>query len=173
MKNHLEYGNIVVLFKKFEVKKMKTIEKFLLQASAYTVGIMLAFFVLASAFGISAVLSFFNFFICILIGTAITAANLVYKIKALQIWAKTPIHYAILLALFIPFLYIAIPEFMQRPAAIFVAIMIFTIFYAVAVAITVGIIKLVGHLDSKLEKQGKNAKNTTNKNTSNYTPKFK
>ena len=152
---------------------MKSIEKFLLQAAAYTVGITLAFFTLASAFGISAVLSFFNFFICMLIGTVITAANLVYKINSLQIWAKTPIHYAILLALFIPFLYISIPEFMQRPAAIFVAIMIFTILYAVAVALTIGIVKLVSRIDSKLEKHEKSVKKSNSKNANNYTPKFK
>ncbi len=152
---------------------MKTIEKILLQAAAYTIGITLAFFTLASAFGIMAVLTFFNFFICILIGILISTANLVYKINSLQIWAKTPIHYAILLALFIPFLYIAIPEFMQRPAAIFVAIMIFTILYAVAVAITVGIIKLVKYFDTKLESSGKKTSKSTNKTSNNYTPKFK
>ena len=151
---------------------MKTLEKILLQACAYTVAIMLAFFTLAAAFGVDTVLTLFNLFICILIGATISAASLIFKIKGLKIWFKVPIHYAALLAVFIPFLYISIPEFMERPAAVFVAIIIYTIFYAIAAGATVGIKKLVGYLDTKLEKNDKSKKNQK-KQSKTYTPRYK
>ena len=130
---------------------MKKIEKFLLQGTAFTVGVLLVFFLLAKAFDVDAYLKLANFFVCILIGYAINAANLIFKIKKLQIWFKVPIHYAALMAFYIPFLYISIPDFMQRPAAVFVAIMIYTILYALLTVAVWGIKKIVKTLDNKLE----------------------
>ena len=130
---------------------MRRLEKFLLKGTAYTVGIMLVFFLLSLAFELEVYLGFVNYLTCILIGFAINAANLVFSIPKLQIWFKVPIHYAALIALYIPFLYISIPDFMQRESSIFVAIMIYTIFYAVLVAIIYGIKKLVSKIDDKIE----------------------
>ena len=130
---------------------MRRLEKFLLKGTAYTVGIMLVFFLLSLAFELEVYLGFVNYLICILIGFAINVANLVFSIPKLQIWFKVPIHYAALIALYIPFLYISIPDFMQRESSIFVAIMIYTVFYAVLVAIIYGIKKLVSKIDDKIE----------------------
>ena len=130
---------------------MKKIEKFMLTSTAFTVGVMLVFFLLSKAFSVDAVLGFVNFLICILIGFAISGANLIFKIPNLQIWFKVPIHYAALMAFYLPFLYISIPDFMARPAAIFIAIMIYTIFYAIFTAAVYGIKKLIVALDSKVD----------------------
>ena len=128
---------------------MKKIEKFLLTSTAFTVGVLFVFFLLSMAFGVEAYLKFFNFFICLLIGFSITAANLIFKIPSLQIWFKVPIHYVALMALYIPFLYVAVPDFMERQSAVFVAVMIYTILYAILTVIVWGIKKLVKNLDNK------------------------
>ena len=128
---------------------MKKIEKFLLTSTAFTVGVLFVFFLLSMAFGVEAYLKFFNFFICLLIGFAITAANLIFKIPSLQIWFKVPIHYVALMALYIPFLYVAVPDFMERQSAVFVAVMIYTILYAILTVVVWGIKKLVKNLDNK------------------------
>ena len=129
---------------------MKKLEKFLLTASAFTVGVTFVFFLLSKAFGVDAYLGFFNFFVCLLVGFAIAASSLIFKIPNLQIWFKVPIHYVALMAFYIPFLYVAIPDFMQRPAAIFIAIMIYTILYALFTVAVWGIKKLVKSLDNNL-----------------------
>ena len=129
---------------------MKKIEKFLLTGTAFTVGVLFVFFLLSKAFGVDAYLKFFNFFICLLIGYAITTASLIFKIKSLQIWFRVPIHYAALMAFYIPFLYVAIPDFMERPAAVFIAVMIYTIIYAILTVAVWGIKKLVNKLDDKI-----------------------
>lgn len=131
---------------------MKKIEKFLLTGTAFTVGVMLVFFLLSKSFGVDAYLGLFNFFICLLIGFAINSANLIFKILSLQIWFKVPIHFAALLVFYIPFLYVSIPDFMQRPAAVFIAIMIYTILYAIFTLAVFGIKKGISTLDNKLEK---------------------
>lgn len=130
---------------------MKKIEKFLLTATAFTVGVLFVFFLLSMAFGVEAYLKFFNFFICLLIGFAITASNLIYAIPNLQIWFKVPIHYAVLMALYIPFLYVAVPDFMERQSAVFITVMIYTILYAILTALVWGIKKCVKKLDNKFD----------------------
>jgi hypothetical protein len=122
---------------------MKRLESVLLSCCAYTVAITVAFFTLAAAFGQEVYLSFYNFFICILVGGIIATSSLIFKIKSLAGWIKLPIHFFVLMIAYIPFLYVSIPEFMQRQASIFIAVMLFIIFYAIGFAISIGIKKLL------------------------------
>ena len=141
---------------------MQKLEAILYRCCAYTVAITLAFFTLASAFGADVSLNFFNFFICLLIGTALAISTLIFKIKTLSAWIKVLLHFAILLAIYCPFLSISIPEFMERQAAIFIALMLFIIAYAIGFAIVIALKKLLG----------KTAKNATKEPTS-YKPRYK
>lgn len=141
---------------------MKKLEAILYSLCAYTVAITLAFFTLASAFGSDVSLNFFNFFICLVIGTALALSSLIFKIQSLSSWIKVILHFAILLAMYLPFLYISIPEFMERQAAIFIALMLFIIAYSIGFAIVIGLRKLLG----------KTTKNTSAE-ASNYKPRYK
>lgn len=130
---------------------------------------MLVFFLLAAAFSMDVSLGFFNYFIFFVIGTCITAANLIFKVEKLQIWVKVPLHFAILLGLTIIFVYVANAEAMKRDSAIFVVIITFIILYALIFAAAIGIKKLVYLADKKLSAGDKNAK----KSTSDYKPRYK
>ena len=141
---------------------MKKLEAILYSCSAYTVAIMLAFFTLASAFGSEVHLNFFNFFICLVVGSAVALSTLIFKVHSLNSWVKVLLNFAILIAMYFPFLYITIPEFMERQAAIFIALMLFIIAYAIGFAIVIALKKLLG----------KTAKNTTKEPTS-YKPRYK
>ena len=123
---------------------MKKLEAILLNCCAFTVAIMLAFFTLASAFGSNVSLNFFNFFICLVIGSIIAVSTLIFKITSLASWIKVSIHFLILLAMYLPFLYISIPEFMEKQTSIFVAIMLYTIAYTIGFLIAFGLRKLLG-----------------------------
>ena len=152
----------------------KKIEKFLLCACAYTIGITFSFFIIASMFKVDVALDLFSFFICFVIGVCIALANLIFAIDPLKIWFKIPLHYLALLIVYIPFVYTAIPSFMERSGALFVAIVIYTIFYAIVFAIAAAIKVLVRYLDDKAEKLGKKKnKKTAKADKPNYSPRFK
>lgn len=152
---------------------MKKIEKFVLCGCAYTVAVMLAFFTLAAIFSSNAGLNFFNYFICLVIGFALNTTALIFKTSSLKIWWKVLIHYAVLLALFLLFVYISIPAYMEQNGAPFIVIMIYTVLYAIGLAAACGIVKLVRHIDSRLDRSEKSSKKSTKSSSENYTPRYK
>ena len=78
------------------MKDLRKIEKFLLSACAYTVGVTLLFFLIGSIF-YSVVLELASFLVCILMGVTISLANLIFKICSIKIWFRVPLHFAVLL----------------------------------------------------------------------------
>ncbi|MBO5945118.1 MAG: hypothetical protein J6Q69_00785 [Clostridia bacterium] len=155
------------------MKDLRKIEKFLLSACAYTVGVTLLFFLIGSIF-YSVVLELASFLVCILMGVTISLANLISKIRSIKIWFRVPMHFAVLLGMWILFLYTAASNAMDGSGRVFVAIVIYTVFYAAAFAIVCAIKALIKHLDDKAEviAKNKNSKNSKDKN-GKYSPRFK
>ena len=164
------------------MKNLRTVEKFLFSVCAYAIGITIVFFLIKSAIAnpeqeYQKMLSFTHFFYCILLALGIAVANLIFKIKKLKIWASLPIHYLVLLVFFIVFMYVANGEYMNEGSnKIFVLAVIFTFFYAAAVALVVLIKFLISRVDDEVEKKAKKS-NKSNKKTSEndkkYSPRFK
>lgn len=156
---------------------MKRIQGLLLSAAGYTVLILTAFYIFASVSGFTeSKIGFPMFMLILLFGVLISAAGMLFKIESLKKSVSLIIHYTSLMVMFCV-IFIGSGNISSKGAAgIFVAVIIFTVFYALIFAITYftrkGIELLDGKLDNKLEKNRGKKNNGTSK-TTGYKPLYK
>ena len=151
---------------------MKSIEKFLYHAAAYTVAISVLFFIFALATGLDdASVSFGRYLLILSFGMLISAAELVFTVNKLHPMLKYLIHYAVLaIGFFVIFLSVrsSVGNSVFSAATVFAGIVIFSVIYAAIF----GTVKLIKHFIGRT-KGSKTGAQGASKKPSEYTPRFK
>lgn len=149
---------------------MKKIKSIVLNSTAYTVVILVLFYVYALIGNLThPAITFGTFLIILLFGFVISLANMIFEIDRLHYVLKLLIHYAALLVAFIFVFIIAGKLSITGIASVFSAIIIFTILYGVIYAISCGVKSALTSVD----KSQKNAKKQTVLNKkSTYKPLY-
>ena len=147
---------------------MKRVERFLLEACSLSVLIMGIFFICAklSAPEITPALHFGRFFLILLFGFLIVAANFLFKVNRIHRFIAVLIHYAVILAAFM-LIFVELDGITSTRVFIFIAL--FTVFYALFFGIVIGIKHLAAKLDGAIAK--KVAKEA--KPEAKYQPRYK
>lgn len=119
---------------------MEKIKSIVLNSTAYTVVILLLFYIYALIGNLThPAITFGTFLIILLFGFVISLANMIFGIKRLHPALRLLIHYAALLVAFIFVFVIAGKLAINGIASVFSAIIIFTILYGVIYAISYGV----------------------------------
>lgn len=141
---------------------MEKIKSIILSSTAYTVVIILLFYIYALIGNLThPAITFGTFLIILLFGFVISLANMIFKIDKLHYAIKLLIHYAALLISFIFVFIIAGKLSISGIASVFSAIVIFTFLYAVIYAISYGVKSALNSVDKS--KKSANNKQQTNK----------
>ena len=150
---------------------MEKIKSIILSSTAYTVVIILLFYIYALIGNLThPAITFGTFLIILLFGFVISLANMIFKIEKLHYAIKLLIHYAALLISFIFVFIIAGKLSISGIASVFSAIVIFTFLYAVIYAISYGVKSALNSVDKS--KNSANSKQQTNKK-SVYKPLYR
>lgn len=138
---------------------MKKIENILLRGSAYTVLILVLFYLFA-VLGqlVEPAITFPTFIIIVVFGFVISVCELVFCIKSLKTPIKVLIHYAVLLVAFCAIFIFSGNLDSKGPAAIFSAVVIFTFLYSLIFLIVYFARKGINAADKKIEKHMKKTK---------------
>ena len=119
---------------------MEKIKSIILNSTAYTVVILILFYLYALIGNLThPAITFGTFLIILVFGFIISLANMIFSIKKLHYMLKLLIHYAALLVAFIFVFIIAGKLSLSGIASVFSAIIIFTFLYAVIYAISYGV----------------------------------
>ncbi len=133
---------------------MKRLENLLLKACAFTVLIVLLFFLFTLATDFTeAAITIGTFMIILAFGIIVAVANLVLDIKPLKFIYRLLIHYAVLLIAFIIIFVINGKVSTGGAAAVFSAVVIFTLLYAVFFIIAHFIKRSISSADKRLDKK--------------------
>ena len=150
---------------------MKHIENFLKGACAYTVIILSLFYFMANAIGIKELsVSFGRYGLILLFGFIISAAGFLFKLDKIHRAFSLLAHYSVLLLAFC-IIFITSGILAGGSSKIFVAIVIFTVFYTVISLSVYFAKKGIAALDRKIDK--KSPQKNKHKETTPYTSKFK
>ncbi len=137
---------------------MEKFKRILLNSTAYTVVILILFYIYALIGNLThPAITFGTFLIILLFGFVISLANMIFEIEKLNYALKLLIHYAALLVSFIFIFIIAGKLSVSGIASVFSAIIIFTFLYAVIYALSYGVRSALASVD----KPKKSAKNKT------------
>jgi len=151
---------------------MKRIQSYMLSAAGYTVLILFLFYAFTSISGFAeAKIGFGMFGLIMLFGALISFANTLLYIDKLTSLVRIIIHYCSLLVAFCVIFIGSGNISAQGAAAIFVAVIIFTVLYAAIFAIAYFSKKGISKLDSALDK--KNPSSTGKAKKSDYKPLYK
>lgn len=133
---------------------MKKIENLLLRAAGYTVLILLIFYIFGLLSDFSAPYIDFPTFLLILgFGVIISAVGLIFTVQKLHFSLRVLIHYAVLLTAF-SLIFISTGNISKSGSgAVFVAVAIFTVFYAAIFGICCAIIYAIRKADAKIDKK--------------------
>ena len=144
---------------------MEKAKKIILNATAYTVVILVLFYLYALLGNLTQpAIKFGTFLIVLVFGFVISLANMIFELKNLHYALKLLIHYAALLAAFIAVFVIAGNLTISGPASVLSAIIIFSFLYGVIYALSYGVKSAIRSVDKK-PSQNKNpeAKKSTYK----------
>lgn len=130
---------------------MKKVEETILKACGFSVLILLFFFAFAASTNFpTAVISFSTFAIIVGFGFLISLASLILQVKKLNIIIRILIHYTTLLIAFCS-IFLSIGNIGNGSSSkVFVAIVLFTIFYAFLFAVSFLVKKVVAFLDKAI-----------------------
>ena len=109
-----------------------------------------------------------RYFIILLFSLIIAIANMIFEVKALRIYIKIPIHFAVLCFAFFMIFANGSTFSIDSAADFMVVFLVFLFLYALFAGISILLIKSVKKLDTKLPE--KKAKDTKKKD---YSPRFK
>ena len=119
---------------------MEKFKNIVLNSTAYTVVILILFYLYALIGNLThPAITFGTFLIILLFGFVISLANMIFSIEKLHYALKLLIHYSALLLAFIFVFIIAGKLSLDGIASVFSAIIIFTVLYAVIYAISYGV----------------------------------
>ena len=143
---------------------MKKIESLLFHSTAYTVLILLMFYLFGVASDFTdAYISFPTFMTILGFGVIISLAGMIFGIKKIHMALRTLIHYAVLLIAFCVIFISAGNISSGGQGAIFISVAIFTVFYFIIFAISLIIITAVrkadANIDRKIEAEAKKKQN--------------
>lgn len=143
---------------------MRSINKLFLVACGYTVLILTLLYIFAAISGfIAPAISLGQFALVLSSGLVIALAEFMYDHLKLNKLIKCLIHYVVLLIAFCLIFIISGKISAQRPAAVFVAIMLYTIMYFVIWSIVHFSRKAINGIDDKLDAKKKSKKPQTKK----------
>ena len=149
---------------------MEKIKSIILNSTAYTVVILLLFYIYALIGNLThPAITFGTFLIILLFGFVISLANMIFKIEKLHYALRLLIHYTALLITFIVVFIIAGKLSLSGLASVFSAIVIFTFLYAVIYAISYGVKSAMSSVD-KSKKSSKRAPEVNKKSV--YKPLY-
>lgn len=173
----LRYNFIVALItKRSTALVMKKIEGILLRACGFTVAILVIFYLFAVATSfVNPEIGFPTFLLILFFGFVISLSTLIFEIKALKYPFRILIHYAVLLIAFCVIFVNSGNLSAGGDAAIFTAVAIFTVLYALIFALTYLVLRAVRATDRRLETatRKKDAKNSKKEKSSTYQPRYK
>ena len=138
---------------------MKKIENFLLTGSGYTVLILTIFYAFAAISKFtSPAITFPQYLLILAFGYIIAFAELIYNVLNLKSWLKGLIHYGVLLFAFCVIFIISGNIKAGRAAAVFAAIILFTMLYFALWGMIHLIRKTVRAADEKIDAKQPKAK---------------
>ena len=150
---------------------MKHIENFFKGACAYTVIILSLFYIMANAIGVEELsVSFGRYALILLLGAFISAAGFLFKLDKIHRAFSLIAHYSVLLLTFC-IIFITSGILSGGSSRIFVAVVIFTVFYAVISLAVYFSKKGVAALDRRIDKKA--PQKSKKKENQPYTSKFK
>lgn len=130
---------------------MKKLENLLLGAAGYTVLILLLFYIFGTLSNFANPYIDFRTFLVILgFGVIISLAGMILGIQKIHVALRVLIHYVALLIAFFTVFIINGNISAQGAGWVFVAIVLFTVFYLLIAGITILTKKLVGKIDSNI-----------------------
>ena len=133
---------------------MKKLQSTLLAGSAYTVFILIVFYLFAIIGQLTLpAITFPTFLLILVFGMIISFAENIFYIKGLKIPFKIMIHYSLLLIAFCSVFVFSGNLKSEGPAAIFTSIVIFSFLYALIFVSARFIRKGIRSLDKKIEKR--------------------
>ena len=91
-----------------------------------------------------------QFLLILLFSFVIASANHVFFLRRLHTALRLLIHYAALLVSFIFIFVVAGNLHITGPASVFISIFVFTVLYAILMAIVISLLRAVGYLDKTL-----------------------
>ena len=152
---------------------MKVIKKIFLNACAYTVMLLAAFFVFATVgIGEKALMSFSSFSVLFLIGLILSASGFIYKIEKLKYPIRVAIHFSLMLCSFMLILntmgYLA----ERAPSAYIVIVFGFALVYTAVYIAAYFLKKLLARIGTKIDKKLEKSKKPEKKKA-DYTPLYK
>ena len=151
---------------------MKKIKSLLLNACAYTLLLLVAFFLFAAVgLGDAALLSFGSFVILLTIGAILSASGMIFSIPKLNYPVKVIIHFAVMLLAFLWTLSAMGHLAEKAPSAFVVIIFGFALIYAAVSVAAHFIKKLAFKIGTKLDKKLEASKKTEKK--AEYKPLYK
>ena len=143
---------------------MRKINRLFLTGCGYTVLILTLFYAFASISKfISPAIAPKQFLLILVFGFLISLAEFMYDILKLKTIYKCVLHYGVLLIAFCFIFIIAGNISAQRPAAVFVAIVLYTFMYFTILTIVHFSRKAINHADDKLESRSKATPQTAKK----------
>ena len=143
---------------------MEKAKKIILSATAYTVLILVLFYIYALVGNLTQpAVKFGTFLIILVFGFVISLANIIFEIKRLNHLIKLLIHYLALLLAFIVIFVIAGNLTISGPASVLSAIIIFTVLYAVIYALSYGVRSALRSVSKSTAKSNTKAKKSTYK----------
>ena len=145
---------------------MRRINKLFLTGCGYTVLILTMFYTFAAVSKfISQSIAPKQFTLILFFGFAISAAEFMYEQLKLKKVYKCLVHYCVLLLAFCFIFIVAGNISSQRPAAVFVAIILYTVLYFTIWSIVHFVRKAINKADDALDKKTKNNANEPKKGT--------
>ena len=146
---------------------MRRFHKLFLTGCGYTVLILALFYSFAAISNfVSPAITLGQFGLILASGLIISLAEFMYEQLRIKKAYKCLIHYFVLLVAFCLIFIISGKISAERPAAVFVAIILYTFLYFLILAIVHFSRKAIGRVDDKLDAKAK--KNTKQKNTKGY-----
>lgn len=131
---------------------MKKLQSTLLVGSAYTIFILIIFYLFAIIGQLTLpAITFPTFLVILVFGMIISFSENIFYIKSLKFTFKVMIHYALLLIAFCSIFIFSGNLKSEGPGAIFVAVVIFSFLYAAMFTLVYFIRKWIGRLDKKIE----------------------
>lgn len=151
---------------------MRLIKKLTAEACIFTSLICAFFFLFALVTGYSdPYISAGKFFLIFLFGVIIAFANLIWLLESWNAALKMLIHYVALLATFVVIFVTGGNIIGKGAAAVFSAVIIFTLFYAIGFAVVMLIKRSLRKIESAKPTVSKNRNKKETK--TEYTPRFK
>ena len=165
LKNPQECVKMVVyIIPKSGVNTMRRIHKLFLVGCGYTILILLLFYAFAaiSAF-VAPAITFGQFLLILICGFVVSLAEFMYEELKVKKAYKGLIHYFVLLVAFCLIFIVSGKISAQRPATVFVAVVLYTFLYFIILAIVHFSRKAINKIDDKLASKKKVTQNQKKK----------